>query len=99
MLRRSTAPEDGEGRTVAASPFGSPHDVTTPEAHRDWLRRLYRSDPRAFASWAREALGEGYCPIGDDWMTATLYDALCRVARSIGLDIGEPLAWVEAESG
>ena len=71
--------------------------LADPADYRAYLRRLYRRDPGLFTGWARDATRRDVTLLGDEWLTATLYDALCRVARSIGLDVGEPLAWTEQE--
>ncbi len=67
------------------------------ERYQAYLRQLYRRDPGPFLAWARDASKRDVTLLGDDVLTAVLYDALCQVARSIGLDIGEPLKWTDAE--
>ncbi len=64
---------------------------------RDYLRQLYRRDAGLFMAWTRDAARRDVTPLGDEWLTAVLYDALCRVARSIGLHVGEPLVWADAQ--
>lgn len=80
---------------VWASPFAPPDMATgaDPMRYRDYLRALYRRQPGLFAAWARDAARRDVTLLGDELLTATLYDALCRVARSLGLDIGTPLEW------
>lgn len=77
------------------TPFYPPNDVTTPAAYRQYLRELYRRNPRIFLNAARDARQRDFYLLGDDWMTSVLYDALTRVARAHGFDIGEPLEWSE----
>ena len=82
-----------------ASPFAPPDMAigADPQRYRDYLRALYRHDPGLFTGWVRDAARRDVTLLGDEWLTAVLYDALCRVARSLGLDIGAPLAWQEAD--
>jgi hypothetical protein len=99
MLYRAETPVEGWCAVVWASPFAPPDAATgaDPERYRDYLRALYRHDRGLFIAWARDAAGRDLTLLGDEWLSAVLYDALCRVARAIGLDIGAPLAWQEAD--
>ena len=87
MLRHSETPPEGWVVCIAASPFRPVLGVP----YREYLRRLYRRQPRLFVRWARDAQHKDYTLVGDDAETAILYDALCRVALSKGFFIGEPL--------
>ena len=99
MLYGATEPVEGWCAVVWASPFALPDAKTgaDPERYREYLRALYRRDPGLFMAWARDAARRDVTLMGDEELTAVLYDALCRVARSLALDIEEPLVWTDAE--
>jgi hypothetical protein len=96
MLSYSSDPHEGRAWNMSNTPFYPPHEIEqTPAAMREYLRELYRRNPRIFLNAARDAQRRDYYFLGADWMTMPLYDALCRVARAHGFDIGEPLEWRE----
>jgi hypothetical protein len=95
MLGRSTTAEEGYAWAMSNTPFWPPHEITTSAAYRQWLRELYGRRPQLFLDAARNARDRSYYLLGQEWMTAVLFDALCRVARAHGMDIGEPLQWTE----
>ena len=99
VLSRAAEPQAGDCIVVGASPFAALDGQTRadPRAFREHLRRLYRQAPRLFTDGARDAAEKDITLVGDETETAVLYDALCRVARASGFDIGVPLERPEAE--
>ena len=63
---------------VWANPFAPPDAATgaDPERYRDYLRDLYRQQPRLFTDWAKDAAERDVTLLGDDSLMAVLYDAL-----------------------
>ena len=90
MLRYADAPQEGSCWNLSNSPFWPPeHWTLDADAYRDWLRRLYLSEPRVFLDFVRQVrerdvtLITGVRPD----LLPVLYEAVVAVAASRGWSI------------